>query len=278
MKFFVATLSIALIAMATASGYNAPSNYGQQAAVADTGAAAAAGGNAGNFHHGLGNAADAGASGAAAAADTANTANVAASTYGSNNNLPYAPQNSRGNSISSSITYPNNKGEILIHRPAAIIVKRPPTKVVVNHPPLVVKPAPVVMHKPPAVVLRKVVVKHHPRPVKVEPVYVNVVKPPAEKYFVNEKQQQYTANPAAFAPVNLAPGSFAPAAAGNGAAAAAGNGAAAATADNAHHNGYQLLPGSGNLAALAHLPGYGAHHGANYGANYGSPAYGAPSY
>uniref|UniRef100_A0A1A9W924 DUF4794 domain-containing protein n=1 Tax=Glossina brevipalpis TaxID=37001 RepID=A0A1A9W924_9MUSC len=122
--------------------------------------------------------------------------------YGDNRpNIPYSSANTHGDSTSSSVTYPNNKGEILIHRPAPIIVKRPPTKVLVNHPPLVVKPAPVVLHKPPAVVMRKVYVKHHPRPVKVEPVYVNVVKPPAEKYFVNEKQNQYQ-SPQPYAPAD----------------------------------------------------------------------------
>lgn len=96
----------------------------------------------------------------------------------------------QGKTSYSSLTIPSSKGEILIHRPAPIIVKRPPTKVLVNHPPLVVKPAPVILHKPPPVVVRKVFVKHHPRPVKVEPVYVNVVKPPAENYYVNEKPQK----------------------------------------------------------------------------------------
>uniref|UniRef100_A0A1A9V0H5 DUF4794 domain-containing protein n=1 Tax=Glossina austeni TaxID=7395 RepID=A0A1A9V0H5_GLOAU len=122
--------------------------------------------------------------------------------YGSSGqNSPYASENAHGDRASSSVTYPNNKGEILIHRPAPIIVKRPPTKVLVNHPPLVVKPAPVVLHKPAAVVMRKVYVKHHPRPVKVEPVYVNVVKPPAEKYYVNEKQHQYQ-NSQSYAPAD----------------------------------------------------------------------------
>lgn len=282
--------------MAQASGYSSGSNYGQQGSAADSAAAAAAAGagGAGDFQlNGLNSGAD-GSAGASASANAAETAGVGASTYGSNNNLPYAPQNTRGNSISSSITYPNNKGEILIHRPAAIIVKRPPTRVVVNHPPLVVKPAPVVLHKPPAVVLRKVVVKHHPRPVKVEPVYVNVVKPPAEKYFVNEKQQQFSAQSAGFAPINLGPGafanapgafslnnaaSFAPlgsAASANGANAGAGQGSAAsASADGAANAGYQLLPGSNGLAALANIPGYGGNAPAPA---YGSSSYGAPSY
>lgn len=167
--------------------------------------------------------------------------------------IPYSLGH-RANTVSSSITYPQNKGEILIHRPAAIIVKRPPTKVLVNHPPLVVKPAPVVLHKPPAVVLRKVYVKHHPRPVKVEPVYVNVVKPPAEKYFVNEKQQAaYSSD-------------------GYGAAAGAGAGGNAGSS-HAESAGYHLLQGSQGLAALANIANAG--QGTYDGGNAGQDAYGA---
>ncbi|XP_055844904.1 chorion protein S38 [Episyrphus balteatus] len=102
----------------------------------------------------------------------------------------YAAVDPRAQSSQVSQSYFSNKGEILVHRPAPIVVKRPPTKVLVNHPPLVVRPAPVVLHKPPPVILRKVFIKQQPRPVKVEPVYVNVVKPPAEKYYVNEKASQ----------------------------------------------------------------------------------------
>lgn len=147
---------------------------------------------------------DASASASANSGDANSAGYGAPYGYGSNKNIPYSPGNLKGNSVTSSITYPQNKGEILIHRPAPIIVKRPPTKVLVNHPPLVVKPAPVVLHKPPAVVVRKVYVKQHPRPVKVEPVYVNVVKPPAEKYFVKEQNQL---NGAPLAPI---PNGFAP--------------------------------------------------------------------
>ncbi|XP_037937781.1 chorion protein S38-like [Teleopsis dalmanni] len=197
-----------------------------------------------------------------------------------NKNVPYSPANTRGNTVTSSITYPQNKGEILIHRPAAIIVKRPPTKVLVNHPPLVVRPAPVVLHKPPAVVLRKVLVKHHPRPVKVEPVYVNVVKPPAEKYFVNEKQQQLAGAqlpsvPVGFAPIGNLPASAAASADGSLSSGLAGlsglgNSPAAAAAGpagaSANTGGYQLLPGSHGLASLAGITGQGGYAPSPYGA------------
>ncbi|XP_067635298.1 chorion protein S38 [Eurosta solidaginis] len=176
--------------------------------------------------------------------------------------IPYA-LGQKANTVSSSITYPQNKGEILIHRPAAIIVKRPPTQVLIKHPHLVVKPAPVILHKPPAVVLRKVYVKHHPRPVKVEPVYVNVVKPPAEKYFVNEKQQQAYNN-------GYASG-YGAGAGGSGGASAAGSDAQAAAA------GYQLLQGNQGLAALANIGSEAqtSYDGSNAGYSAGSSSQGS---
>ncbi|XP_016922980.2 chorion protein S38 [Drosophila suzukii] len=194
---YIWALAACLIACASAN-YGGPQGYGSESGGhggpsdggADAASAAAAAGGAGGAGAEFGNA-GAGAGALESGADAVGVAQAGQSSYGSEQNIPYKPVNTKGNTLTSSITYPQNKGEILIHRPAPIIVKRPPTKVLVNHPPLVVKPAPVVLHKPPAIVLRKVYVKHHPRRVKVEPVFVNVVKPPAEKYFVNENKQGY---------------------------------------------------------------------------------------
>lgn len=229
----------------------------------------------------------------AGGADASGLAHAGQSSYGSDQNIPYKPVNTKGNTLTSSITYPQNKGEILIHRPAPIIVRRPPTKVLVNHPPLVVKPAPVVLHKPPAIVLRKVYVKHHPRRVKVEPVFVNVVKPPAEKYFVNENKQGYgqekqgygagqsqghghisRPGPIVAGPQNLGPGGPALPAYASGADSAAASA------------GYQLLQGGNHgLSALANIAGerdgnnYGGHSQQYGGQGQSGPgAYSAPSY
>ncbi|KAH8416408.1 hypothetical protein KR222_002810 [Zaprionus bogoriensis] len=316
---FVWALAACLIACASANGYGGPQGYGSSGPQgysaggpqgyssssdgADAAAAASAGG-AGEYSNagGLGEGAAAGslaggalAGGAlagplAGGADAAGLAQSGQSSYGSDQNIPYKPVNTKGNTLTSSITYPQNKGEILIHRPAPIIVRRPPTKVLVNHPPLVVKPAPVVLHKPPAIVLRKVYVKHHPRRVKVEPVFVNVVKPPAEKYFVNENKQGYgqgshgagpnqgaghisRPGPIVAGPQQLGPGGPALPAYASGADSAAASA------------GYQLLQGGNHgLSALANIAG---EREGNYGGQsqqYGSAgqsgpgAYAAPSY
>ncbi|TMW44519.1 hypothetical protein DOY81_010396 [Sarcophaga bullata] len=265
MKHLIISLGIAVIASTQVYAYSAGNAYQQQSV--DDDAVVGEYQLQGNGHVGLGDASSSATAGASANAGdvAAGFASALPSSLGSNQNIPYQPGNTRGNSVSSSISYPNNKGEILIHRPAAIIVKRPPTKVVVNHPPLVVKPAPVVLHKPPAVVVRKVFVKHHPRPVKVEPVYVNVVKPPAEKYFVNEKQQKFSSPQTGYAPVNV-----------NAGFGSLGNSGSATDVDNAAANaGYQLLQNNQGLAALANLSGSGGYSqgGASAHSSYSGSSY-----
>ncbi|KAL7745596.1 hypothetical protein ACLKA6_009818 [Drosophila palustris] len=297
---FVWALAACLIACASANGYGGQQGYGSggqgygssgQQSYSSSGDGAAAGANAGGA--GLDDGASAGS--LAGNGEAAGLAQAGQSTYGSDQNIPYKPVNTKGNTLTSSITYPQNKGEILIHRPAPIIVRRPPTKVLVNHPPLVVKPAPVVLHKPPAIVLRKVYVKHHPRRVKVEPVFVNVVKPPAEKYFVNENKQGYgqSSHGAGHSHGHdhahghghhARPG---PIVAGPQHSAGPALPAYASGADSAAASaGYQLLQGGNHgLSALANIAGeregnYGQHQSQHYGgpAQSGPGAYSAPSY
>ncbi|KAH8304705.1 hypothetical protein KR044_000701 [Drosophila immigrans] len=304
---FIWALAACLIACASANGYGEQQGYGSggqgygssgQQSYSSSGGehggdGAVAGASAGGVNGGefVGNGVHGDGASAGALGGNVEAAGIAQggqSSYGSDQNIPYKPVNTKGNTLTSSITYPQNKGEILIHRPAPIIVRRPPTKVLVNHPPLVVKPAPVVLHKPPAIVLRKVYVKHHPRRVKVEPVFVNVVKPPAEKYFVNENKQGYgqgnhgshgqhghggvahhaRPGPIVAGPQNLGSGPALP-------AYASGADSAAASA------GYSLLQGGNHgLATLANIAG--ERDGHNYGGqreqHYGGSQHSAPSY
>ncbi|ALC49320.1 Cp38 [Drosophila busckii] len=279
---FIWALAACLIACACANSYGGQQSYssgGQQSYSSsgqgygsegsDGAAAAASSGGAGEYGsaNGLGDGANAGA----IAGDAAGVAQANQGSYGSDQNIPYKPVNTKGNTLTSSITYPQNKGEILIHRPAPIIVRRPPTKVLVNHPPLVVKPAPVVLHKPPAIVLRKVYVKHHPRRVKVEPVFVNVVKPPAEKYFVNENKQGYgqgSHGASSGSGLSSGPGPIVSGPRSHGSHSHGGQAipAYASGADSAAVSaGYQLLQGGNHgLSALANIAGerdgqYGGH-------------------
>ncbi|EDV99750.1 chorion protein S38 [Drosophila grimshawi] len=284
---FIWALAACLIACASANGYGGPQNYGSvgqesygsggqqsysSSSDGDAAAAASAGG-AGDFGNagGLGDG-SAAASSLAGGADASSVAQPGQGTYGSDQNIPYKPVNTKGNTLTSSITYPQNKGEILIHRPAPIIVRRPPTKVLVNHPPLVVKPAPVVLHKPPAIVLRKVYVKHHPRRVKVEPVFVNVVKPPAEKYFVNENKQGYKnsyGSGQGHSVLNRPGPIVSP---GHQLGGRQALPAYASGADNAAASaGYQLLQGGNHgLSALANIAGREGSYGGQ-GGNYAAP-------
>lgn len=77
--------------------------------------------------------------------------------------------------------------ETVIHKPSHVIVNQPPTKVLIHHAPLIVKPSAVVFHRAGKTIHRPVTHKYLPRPVQVRPVYVKLVRPIEKKVLV-EKQ------------------------------------------------------------------------------------------
>lgn len=90
-------------------------------------------------------------------------------------------------------------GETIVHKPAHIIVNQPPTRLLIHHAPLIVKPSPLVVHQPGKLIKKTLTRNFLPRPVQVQPVYVRMVKPiekkvliskPAEKPGCSEKVEQ----------------------------------------------------------------------------------------
>lgn len=77
-------------------------------------------------------------------------------------------------------------GETIIHKPSHIIVNQPPTRLIINHPPLIVKPSPVILHHGGKIIHKHVAHKFLPRPVQVRPVYVKVVKPIEKKVLIEK--------------------------------------------------------------------------------------------
>lgn len=74
--------------------------------------------------------------------------------------------------------YPNMAtGEFVVHHPAPVIIKRRPTNVYITYPPLVVKPSPVIFHRPAPTVVPKVIYKKHPQQIKIQPMFIRVIKP-----------------------------------------------------------------------------------------------------
>ncbi|EDW51329.1 GM21647 [Drosophila sechellia] len=96
------------------------------------------------------------------------------SSYGSDQNIPYKPVNTKGNTLTSSIIYSQNQG------------RDPHPSSCSYHCQASANQGAASSNRSP-----QVYVKHHPRRFRFEPVFVNVVKPPAEKYFVNENKQGY---------------------------------------------------------------------------------------
>lgn len=77
--------------------------------------------------------------------------------------------------------------ETFVHRQSPIIIRRPPTRVLIPHPPIVVKPNPVIFHREGTVIKEPVIHKHLPRKVKVQPYVVEVEKPVEKKIIIDNK-------------------------------------------------------------------------------------------
>lgn len=80
------------------------------------------------------------------------------------------------------------RAETVIHKPSHIIVKQPPTQVLIHHPPLIVRPSPVVFHRHGKTIHRPVKHEYLPRKVEVRPVYHTVVKPIEKKVLIENKK------------------------------------------------------------------------------------------
>lgn len=85
-------------------------------------------------------------------------------------------------------TTTKGRAETIIHKPSHIIVNQPPTRVLIHHPPLIVRPAPVVLHRGGKTIHRPVSHQHLPRKVVVKPVYETIVKPIEKKILVDSKK------------------------------------------------------------------------------------------
>lgn len=77
--------------------------------------------------------------------------------------------------------------ETIVHRQSPIIIRRPPTRVLINHPPMVVKPSPVIFHREGTRVEAPVKHIHLPRKVKVHPYVVEKEIPIEKKIIVENK-------------------------------------------------------------------------------------------
>lgn len=92
-------------------------------------------------------------------------------------------------------TVTQEAGETIVHKPAHIIVNQPPTRLLIHHAPLIVKPSPLVLHQPGKKVENQITRNYLPRPVQVNPVYVRLVKPIEKKVLISKTPQTPVPSP-----------------------------------------------------------------------------------
>lgn len=99
----------------------------------------------------------------------------------------FAPVEGRHLPCDAKTQIVKGRPETIVHRQSPIIIRRPPTRVVINHPPMVVKPSAVIFHREGTRVEQPVKHIHLPRKVKVHPYVVEKEIPIEKKIIVENK-------------------------------------------------------------------------------------------
>lgn len=77
-------------------------------------------------------------------------------------------------------------GETIIHKPGPIYVNQPPTRVLIHHAPLIVRPAPVVLNQGEKTIHNHITRQYMPREIKDRHVYIRLVKPIEKKILISK--------------------------------------------------------------------------------------------
>lgn len=85
--------------------------------------------------------------------------------------------------------------EKVIHKPANILVKRPPTEILIHHAPLIVKPSSVTFHNPGRIIHRPHIQHNLPQKYHIRPVYINIVKPIRKNVLLTKKSNDSSKTP-----------------------------------------------------------------------------------
>lgn len=76
--------------------------------------------------------------------------------------------------------------ETIVHQPGAIYVNQPPTRLIINHAPFLLRPSPVVLQQGGKTITHQITRNFLPSPVQVRPVIVRIVKPIEKKVLVEK--------------------------------------------------------------------------------------------
>lgn len=96
-------------------------------------------------------------------------------------------------------------GETFVHHPGSILINQPPTRLIINHAPFLVKPSPIILNQGGKTITKAITRKYLPSQIQVRPVIVRVVKPIEKKVFIDKPApapgcNSYASNPAIPAP------------------------------------------------------------------------------
>lgn len=123
------------------------------------------------------------------------------------NPLETLPQSDVPCKVETNTEVENVGGETFVHHPGPIYINQPPTRLIINHPPFVIRPSPIVLNQAGRKVTKEYTKTYLPSPVQVRPIIVRVVKPIEQKVFLDKPASQQSNQQSSGAPISSQPGS-----------------------------------------------------------------------
>lgn len=103
--------------------------------------------------------------------------------------IPVVEQSNEPCKVETNTEIVETPGETFVHQPGPIYISQPPTKLIINHAPYVVRPSPVVLNQGGKKITKAFTTKFLPSPIQIRPVIVRLVKPIEKKVLVEKPQK-----------------------------------------------------------------------------------------
>lgn len=81
-------------------------------------------------------------------------------------------------------------GETFVHQPGEIVINRPPTRLIINHEPYIVRPSPIVLNTGAKTITNAFTRKILPSSIQLRPVIVRIVRPIEKKVLIDKPGSQ----------------------------------------------------------------------------------------
>lgn len=96
------------------------------------------------------------------------------------------PQSDQPCNVETSTEVIQSPGETFVHQPGEILISQPPTRLVINHAPYIVRPAPIVLNQGGKTITNAYTRKIMPGQIQYRPVIVRIVKPIERKVLIDK--------------------------------------------------------------------------------------------